>query len=181
MRSWAMAKLPSEAAKWSGLLESRGLTGELTSSWLAWAKTKATDFISDLKIIISSCKSDTGTSKVWSLTCKLHPRGCSRSRGQKAEVRGILCCCIWPWWTVLCPLASMRVRVWAPSIYAPKWNWPWGCPWRPSRPSGPEATRRGQDFEREICVSLVFDELQSIRCRWERPNWCWPNQDLREC
>ena len=49
MRSWAIARLPSEAAKCNGVLESRGLTGELTSSWEAWASTKATDFISDLK------------------------------------------------------------------------------------------------------------------------------------
>ena len=48
MRSWAIARLPSEAAKCNGVLESRGLTGELTSSWEAWASTKATDFMSDL-------------------------------------------------------------------------------------------------------------------------------------
>ena len=49
MRSWAIARLPSEAAKCNGVLESRGLTGLLTSSCDAWANTKATDFISDLK------------------------------------------------------------------------------------------------------------------------------------
>ena len=48
MRSWAIARLPSEAAKCSGVRESRGLTGELTSSCEACARTKATDFMSDL-------------------------------------------------------------------------------------------------------------------------------------
>ena len=46
-----MAKLPRDAAKWRGLLESLGLTGVLTSSFEAWAKTSATDFMSDLKMI----------------------------------------------------------------------------------------------------------------------------------
>ncbi len=32
IKSWAMAKLPKEDAKCNGVLESRGLTGQLTSS-----------------------------------------------------------------------------------------------------------------------------------------------------
>ena len=51
-----MARLPRDAAKWRGLLESLGLTGVLTSSFEAWAKTSATDFMSDLKTITQRIK-----------------------------------------------------------------------------------------------------------------------------
>ena len=48
IRIWAMARFPIEDARCRGVLPSRGLTGVFTSSWLAWAKTRDTDFMSDL-------------------------------------------------------------------------------------------------------------------------------------
>ena len=55
IRSWTKARFPRDDAKCSGDLASLGLTEELTSSGLQWAKANATVLMSDLKYSLQ-CK-----------------------------------------------------------------------------------------------------------------------------